>query len=90
MSPFVYRIGLWVAAQKVGKGPSVAAEMCVDFVGPVLFDGRAEDGERKGRPWATHRIQLAAVVEEQVENTWVRASRLGSVTRLACGLIRTT
>ncbi|WP_218868810.1 hypothetical protein [Glaciibacter psychrotolerans] len=27
-------------------------------------------GEPKGRPWPTPRIQLAAVVEDQVENTW--------------------
>lgn len=27
-------------------------------------------GEPMGRPWATPRIQLAAVVEDQVENTW--------------------
>ncbi len=89
---FVYRIGLWVAAQKVGKSPGVAAETCLEFVGPALFDGRAVDGEMyvcpfpgcecmhdpyffvegepKGRPWATPRIQLAAVVEDQVENTW--------------------
>lgn len=89
---FVYRIGLWVAAQKVGKSPGVAAETCLEFVGPALFDGRAESGEMyecpfpececlhdpyfyiqgepKGRPWSTPRIQLAAVVEDQVENTW--------------------
>lgn len=29
-----------------------------------------EPGEPIGRPWATPRIQLAAVVEDQVENTW--------------------
>lgn len=89
---FVYRIGLWVAAQKVGKSPGVAAETCLEFVGPALFDGRAVEGEQyvcplngcechhdpyfyiegepKGRAWATPRIQLAAVVEDQVENTW--------------------
>ena len=89
---FVYRIGLWVAAQKVGKSPGVAAETCLEFVGPALYDGRAvegeiyvcpfpdcecmhdpyfyEAGEPKGRPWSTPRIQLAAVVEDQVENTW--------------------
>lgn len=27
-------------------------------------------GEPMGRPWATPRIQLAALVEDQVENTW--------------------
>lgn len=89
---FTYRIGLWVAAQKVGKSPGVAAETCLEFVGPALYDGRAVEGELyvcpfpdcacmddpyvfmegepKGRPWATPRIQLAAVVEDQVENTW--------------------
>lgn len=89
---FVYRIGLWVAAQKVGKSPGVAAETCLEFVGPALYDGRADEGEMyvcplpgcecsndpyfyeagepKGRAWATPRIQLAAVVEDQVENTW--------------------
>lgn len=89
---FFYRIGLWVAAQKVGKSPGVAAETCLEFVGPALYDGRAFEGEMyvcpllgcechhdpyffvegepKGRPWATPRIQLAAVVEDQVENTW--------------------
>lgn len=88
---FVFRIGLWVAAQKVGKSPGVAAETTLEFVGPVVYDGRAIDGEAyvcaeqgcpcgwvyfyergepKGRPWATPRIQLAAVVEDQVENTW--------------------
>lgn len=89
---FVFRIGLWVAAQKVGKSPGVAAETTLEFVGPSQYDGRAvegemyvcpwkgcpcmedpyfyEAGEPKGRPWATPRIQLAAVVEDQVENTW--------------------
>lgn len=88
---FEYRTGLWVAAQKVGKSPGVAAETCFEFVGPALFNGFAaegdyyscvehgcpcgwvyvyESGEPMGRPWATPRIQLAAVVEDQVENTW--------------------
>lgn len=88
---FRYRTGQWMAAQKVGKSPGVAAETCLEFVGPALFDGFAvegdyyscaehgcpcswvylyELGEPKGRPWPTPRIQLAAVVEDQVENTW--------------------
>ena len=88
---FVYRLGQWMAAQKVGKSPGVAAEACAEFVGPVLYDGRAVEGEAyvcadhgcpcgevyfydvgepKGRSWATPRIQIAAVVEDQVENTW--------------------
>lgn len=88
---FVYRTGLWMAAQKIGKSPGVAAETCFEFVGPALFAGRASEGdfyscadygcpcgwvylyevgEPMGRPWPTPRIQLAAVVEDQVENTW--------------------
>lgn len=88
---FRYRTGQWMAAQKVGKSPGVAAETCLEFVGPALFDGWAaegdfyacadhgcpcggiyfyEVGEPRGRHWATPRIQLAAVVEDQVENTW--------------------
>ena len=90
---FVYRTGLWMAAQKIGKSPGVAAETCLEFVGPVLYNGRAREGdyyacaeqaipcpcggvyfyevgEPMGKPWATPRIQLAAVVEDQVENTW--------------------
>lgn len=88
---FRYRTGQWMAAQKIGKSPGVAAETCLEFVGPALFDGWAvegdayvcadfgcpcegvyfyEPGEPKGRPWPTPRIQLAAVVEDQVENTW--------------------
>lgn len=88
---FRFRTGQWMAAQKVGKSPGVAAETCFEFVGPALFDGFAvegdfyscadhgcpcggvyfyEVGEPMGRPWPTPRIQLAAVVEDQVENTW--------------------
>lgn len=88
---FVYRNGIWIAAQKVGKSPGIAAQACFEFVGPALFDGfaaagdvyRCKDhgcpcgwvyeyalGEPMGRPWATPRIQIAAVVEDQVENTW--------------------
>lgn len=88
---FVYRAGLWIAAQKVGKSPAMASEALVEFLGPVRFAGWAKGGEvykceanhctcgweytyRKGeamgRPWATPRIQLAAVAEDQVENTW--------------------
>ena len=88
---FVYRLGQWMAAQKAGKSPGVAAEACAEFVGPVLYDGRAvegdfyscvfhgcpcggiyfyEVGEPMGRHWPTPRIQLAAIVEDQVENTW--------------------
>lgn len=39
---FHYRTGVWVAAQKVGKSPAMAAEALFEFVGPSLFGGFAE------------------------------------------------
>lgn len=88
---FTHRTGIRVGAQKIGKSPGVAAETCLDFVGPAVFAGRARSGdvyecsthgcrcgwhyeyvpgEPMGRHWATPRIQLCALVEEQVNNTW--------------------
>ena len=43
---FRFRTGQWMAAQKVGKSPGVAAETCLEFVGPALFDGWADEGDR--------------------------------------------
>ena len=88
---FAHRVGLWMAAQKIGKSPGIASQAVFEFVGPSLFNGWAESGqsyrckdfgcpcgweydyaagEPMGKPWATPRIQIAAVVEDQVENTW--------------------
>jgi len=43
---FVYRRGLMVGPQKLGKGPTTAAHICVEGVGPALFAGWAgrDDG----------------------------------------------
>lgn len=43
---FVYRRGLLVAPQKIGKGPKSAAHTCLEGVGPALFAGwaGADDG----------------------------------------------
>jgi hypothetical protein len=42
---FLYRRGLLVGPQKLGKGPHTAAHVCAEGVGPVLFAGWAEGGE---------------------------------------------
>lgn len=42
---FVYRRGLMVGPQKLGKGPMTAAHICAEGVGPVLFAGWAKGGE---------------------------------------------
>ena len=42
---FVFRRSQLVRAQKWGKSPLIAAFVCVEGVGPVLFDGWAEPGD---------------------------------------------
>ena len=42
---FVYRRGLLVGPQKLGKGPMTAAHICLEAVGPALFAGWASGGE---------------------------------------------
>ena len=42
---FVYRRGLLVGPQKMGKGPMTAAHICLEAVGPALFAGWAVGGE---------------------------------------------
>lgn len=42
---FVYRRGLMVGPQKLGKGPMTAAHICLEAVGPALFAGWATGGE---------------------------------------------
>jgi hypothetical protein len=56
-----------------GKSPLLAALACAEALGPVVFDGWDADGQPVGKPWAlvpTPVVQLAAVSEEQVRNTW--------------------
>lgn len=42
---FFYRRSLLVRPQKWGKGPLTASQVCLEGVGPALFDGWAEGGE---------------------------------------------
>lgn len=49
---FVYRRGLYVGPQKVGKNPAIAAHVCLEGVGPALFAGWA--GKDDGYACADH------------------------------------
>ena len=49
---FVYRRGILVGPQKLGKGPHTAAHVCVEGVGPAVFAGWA--GEDDGYVCAEH------------------------------------
>ena len=44
-SAFVYRRGLLVGPQKIGKDPREASQICVEGVGPALFAGRAGEDD---------------------------------------------
>lgn len=49
---FVYRRGLLVGPQKLGKNPLIAAQVCLEGVGPALFGGWA--GKDDGWSCADH------------------------------------
>ena len=49
---FVYRRGLLVGPQKIGKGPATAAHCCLEGVGPAVFAGWA--GKDDGYACADH------------------------------------
>jgi hypothetical protein len=56
-----------------GKSPMLAALAIVEALGPVVPAGWDADGQPVGRPWAELRtplVQIAAVSEEQTQNTW--------------------
>lgn len=65
----IYRRGQIMAAKGWGKSP-IAGLVCLsELSGPVVFDGWVE-GRPTGRPWGSPLIQIAAVSEEQAENTY--------------------
>lgn len=56
-----------------GKSPFLAAVAIIEGLGPVVPDGWDANGQPVGRPWSrtrTPKINIAAVSEEQVDNTW--------------------
>lgn len=70
---FKYHRALLGRARGWGKSPMLAALAAVEGLGDVLPDGWDADGQPVGRPWTTIRtpkIHIAAVSEEQTDNTW--------------------
>lgn len=68
-----YSRGVLGRARGWGKSPLLAALACVEALGPVVFDGWDAAGQPVGKPWSEVRtpvVQLAAVSEAQVRNTW--------------------
>lgn len=68
-----YRRGVISRPRGWGKSPFVGMIMACEALGPVLFDGWGADGQPVGKPWSTvrtPRVQVAAVSEDQTDNTW--------------------
>jgi hypothetical protein len=66
---WLYRRGQIVLPKGSGKSPLAAALCCVELAGEVLFDGFDASGEAVGRPHPSPHVQLAAVSEQQTDNT---------------------
>ena len=66
---FLHRRGALEMAKGWGKSPLAAAVALAEFVGPVVFD-RWEGGEPTGRPWDNPVVEIAAVSEDQTDNTY--------------------
>lgn len=68
-----------------GKSPLLAAVACAEALGPVVPDGWDASGEPVGMGWERIRtplVQVAAVSEDQTQNTWaplLEMLRLGPV-----------
>ncbi len=70
---FLYQRGLLGRPRGWGKSPLLAGLACVEALADVLFDGWDAEGQPVGRPWSTVRtplVHIAAVSEEQTNNTW--------------------
>lgn len=64
-----YRRGQIMAAKGWGKSPLAGLIALAELAGPVVFD-RWEHGRPVGRRWASPLVQIAAVSEDQAENTY--------------------
>ena len=66
---YLYRRGEIEMAKGWGKSPLAAAIALAEFVGPVVFD-HWQGHEPVGRAWVNPWVQIAAVSEDQTDNTY--------------------
>lgn len=67
---FRYRRAVMEQAKGWGKSPLAAAIALAEFCGPVRFDHFNAADEPIGVPWRKPIVQIAAVSEDQAENTY--------------------
>jgi len=70
---WLFRRGAKRAAQGWGKSPFLGAVAIAELAGPVVFDGWDADGEPVGRAPSAPWVQVAAVSEDQTDNTYAAA-----------------
>lgn len=66
---FLYRRGVLERPKGWGKSPLLAAICCCELLGPVKFSHFDENGQAVGRPFPSSFIQIAAISEDQTDNT---------------------
>lgn len=66
---FLFRRGQIVLPKGSGKSPVAAALSCCELAGPVIYDGLDASGRPVGRPNPSPLVQLAAVSQDQTDNT---------------------
>ena len=66
---YLFRRGQIVLPKGAGKSPVAAALAVCNLLGPVVFDGWDAHREPVGRPHPSPRVQLAAVSQDQADNT---------------------
>lgn len=66
---WLFRRGQIVLPKGSGKSPLAAALSCCGLAGPVVFDGVDAHGLAVGRPHPSPHVQLAAVSQDQTDNT---------------------
>lgn len=67
---FLHRRGSLEMAKGWGKSPLAGAVALAEFAGPVVFDHWNAEHEPVGRPWHNPWVQIAAVSENQTDNTY--------------------
>ena len=68
-----YNRGVLSRPRGWGKSPNVGVMLMLEALGEIVFDGWDADGQPVGRTWASvtlPNISLAAVSQDQTDNTW--------------------
>lgn len=66
---FLYRRGVLERPKGWGKSPLLAAICCAELLGPVKFSHFDENGQAVGRQYPSAFVQIAAISEDQTDNT---------------------